>query len=920
MSLNILDAATLAAVAATDNKVDNVAVLASPWSGGNVGVRAFNGTTLLSTSTYAPWVVTGTQMSLAARLARNFVASGVPNRVEFVAGTTPIFEISAGTSSGDARFSAAVTEASAELFTGLTITARSELPDAPTLNLPSNAPNRVVVESWATGSAVDVGTITLDTLIRADRFSDPNLAADCAGWLEYGPASATGLPVLDGVQFSAKGFDIKAGGVYSQRSYRVMVMMRAVGNNTNGQPLVDGLFGDVRGVNHFPGPHKLRILSVAGNVLQRIEMRDGLPVNDTSFPPVPFDWTVSSRASTTTLPPPMHTVSNLSTSRVANDKNMRPHMAAGSAFLAFFGDEPSSSTATRNRIPRTRENVRPTRNTKTRGIFGDTDITAVGGNGFFHPDVVPEWGMSENQIVATSNVAPGDPDVFNPTGYNWAAALRNGWGHEPGAHGGITRRSGPGGVRIDRTSLPSEYYQMGLTMTTRPADGASTAAMARAHAKNQANYPCYYPKSMVTLDPINTFSTDPQPTVPGRDVRPIYHYYGGTYQGAANEVWIGDEYGNGTPSGAVEWFMPGTGTSRSTKGHVRNGWMPDSEHNVRNGAAWAALLYADPVFSRMAEHVVLESSIFSPVVAWGTWEIFGGNTAPYIADPGSFWASRSNIAPFCVATAMWWVATANGTYTRASIEERLHAFFARWKQTILDALPSTAVTASQRAYNMTGGLSVSWRSWDEGTDISDEANLRSSSGWVAQFALPGLYLGQFLLMAKSSGLLDVLKQNATSAYVLTLLEKQLEFHARWQAAAPHAIMTGKDGDNRGWPHIILREASAGAVQGDLSTVPTTITEALSYNPALRGDAYFFLRPSSTPGTNVVNMRGNLSTYGRIQAAWTWWKYFAPAGTERTAALAKIESDVALVGNYTPRYYDPGFARINFMQSVPALEV
>ena len=920
MALTILDAATAAALAAVDNKEDCCAVLASAWGGGNVTARVFAGTTLLATVTHGPWLTVNRTLVLGARQARTFVAVGVPTKVVFRVGSTDVFELTAGVGSGDVSFAASITSPAMERIDGLVLTPDASLPDSPTLSLPANAPNRVVVESWATGSAVDVGTITLDTLVRSDRFADPNLAADCSGWLEYGPASASGLPVLDGVQFSAKGFDIKAGGVYGARSFRVMVMMRAIGNNTSGQPLVDGLFGDVRGVNHFPGPHKLRILSVAGAVLKTIEMRDGLPVNDPSLPPVSFDWTVTTRASTTTLPPPMHTVSNLSTSRVANDKNMRPHMAAGSAFLAFFGAEPTSSTATRNRVPRVRESVRPAKNTKTRGIFGDTDITAAGGNGFFHPDVVPEWGMSENAIVATANVAPGDPDIFNPTGYNWVAALRNGWGHEPGSHGGITRRSGPGGVRIDRTSLPSEYYQMGLAMTTRPADGASTEAMARAHAKNQANYPCYYPKSMVTLDPINTFSTAPQPTIAGRDIRPIYHYYGGTYQGTPNEVWIGDEYGNGTPSGAVEWFMPGSGASRSTKGHVRNGWMPDSEHNVRNGAAWAALLYADPVFSRLAEHVLLESSIFSPVVSKATWAVYGGSAAPLIADPGSFWASRSNIAPFCVAAAMWWVATNNGTYTRASIEERLHAFFADWKSTVLDQLPSTPSTASQRAYAMTGGLVVSWRSWDEGTDVSDEANLRTSSGWVAQFALPGLYLGQFMLIAKASGLLATLKQNTTSAAVLTQLEKQLEFHARWQVSAPWAIMVGKDGDNRGWPHIILRESTAGAVQSDLSTIPTTITEALGYNPAVRGDGHFFLKASATPGTTVVSVRGNLSTYGRVQAAWTWWKYFAPAGAERTAALAKIDSDMALLGAYTPTFRDPGLARINFMQTVPALEV
>lgn len=917
MALQVLHASTAAEVAAADNQEDNILALVSAFGGANVTIRI---ETLagahLATVTHGPFqndfTVTPRRSRVGPRLARSFVSAGTPGRAIFFAGSTAIFSVSAGVESGDAVFAANVAELYKEFFDGFSIYAIASLPAVPTLNLPSTAPNRVVVESWATGSAVDVGTITLDTLVRADRFADANLATDCRGWMEYGPASASGLPVLDNVQFSAKGFDIKSGGVYGQRSFRVIVMMRAIGPNTNGQPLVDGLFGDVRGVNHYPGPHKLRILSVAGNVLQRIEMRDGLPINDASFPPIYHEWTVTSRPSTTSLPPQAPTVNDSYTSRVAADKVFRPLMAAGASYVAYIGDEPQSSAPTRSRIPRVMESIRPAKNTKTRAIFGGGDITASGGNGFFHPDVVPQWPWTATQIDTSNPVAPGDPDIVNPVAYNWGACLQNGWGHEPGAHGGITRRSGPGGVRVDRTVLPTEFFQMALTMTTRPGDGTPTENMARAHAKNQANYPGYYPKSMVTLDPIDTYSAAPQPTIAGREVWPIFHYYGGTYTGTPNEVWIGDTYGDGLFGQIVEWMQPGVGLARTNKGHVRNGWMPDSEHNVRVGPAWAAMLYADPVFARMQEHLMLESSMFAPHIAKGTWEVFGNNPTYLIQNPAQFWYSRSNVLPFAVATMMWWVATNNGTYTRASIEERMHAFFARWKETIADLIPSTAsaTTAAQKAYAMTGGLNVVWRSW--GTN----GNFEAGSGWIADVGLPHMYLANFLLLAKASGLLSVLKQNATTASIIATLEKQVEFGARVAAAAPWAVCV----DSGGGPALVLRKSTQGAVESDVTTVPTTLSEVLTNNPAIRPDQYWFLGASATPGVSSVTLAGNYSAYGRLQAAWSWWKYFAPAGAERTSAISSLQGYVNTIKNYTPVLQDAGFTRMYFLQEVPALEV
>lgn len=921
MALQILDAATLAAVSAADNQEDQAAALAAAWGGGNVTARVFAGTTLLATLTHAPWALststTPRRLTLGARQARTFVAIGVPTKVVFRAGSTDIFELTAGVGSGDVSFAASITNPAMERIDGLVITAMASLPAVPTLNLPSNAPNRVVVESWASGSAVDVGTITLDTLIRADRFADPNLAADCAGWLEYGPASASGLPVLDGVQFSAKGFDIRAGGVYGQRSYRVMVMMRAVGVGVAGVPLVDGLFGDPRGVNHYPGPHKLRILSVAGAVMKTVEMRDGLPINDASFLNIPMRWTVSSRSSDPGAFPSLTAMSNA----LPDNKPMRPLVAAGGAHVVCFGDEPASSAATRNRIPRAKNDLWPSANVKIRGIYNGEDFhladkSAVSGNGNAHPDVMPKWALSKDQAMALSNVAPGDPEVSSPNGWNWYNAMHVGWGYEPGALGGITRRSGPGGVRMDRTGLPNEIYQMALMSATRLGDGASTEEMAKNFALNCANYPTHYPKSMTTLDAINLCSPDPQPTVPGRDVWPVQHYYGGAIEGDPGEIWIFDTYGNGHEpiSQAVEQSMPGLGSAMTTaKGHVRNGWAPDTEHNNRVGAAYASLLFADPVFTRLNEHALLETSM-APIISRTTWAVFGPAEGPN-PDPstagnhGIFWNSRSNVLPFIHYTLMWWVASAQGVYTRAQIEERMLRTFARWKADVIDITPapSAATTPSAKVAALAGGLTARWSNWDS------QYNYNPGSGWVVDYGLYSLYQMNFLVLAKTSGLLAILMADSAANATITRLLKLQELNARMFAAAPWA--STNDG-----PSLLLRSQAQGAVESDLSTMPTTLEQVLAHNPPNRSDEYWFLKAGATPGSSAPALTTNYAGFSRMSMARMWWDMFAPAGAERTAALSAIDGHIRTFSDYRPIVRDPCFVRFNFAQVIPALGV
>lgn len=149
MTLVVLDAATAAAVAATTDREANIAALVAPWAGGNVTARILAGSTLLATLTQGPWVAGPTSATLGTRQARTFVATGTPTRVVFRAGSTDIFELSAGVGSGDVSFAAGITNASLERIDGLVVNARSSLPDL----LPSwvPAPGEITTLTVANG-------------------------------------------------------------------------------------------------------------------------------------------------------------------------------------------------------------------------------------------------------------------------------------------------------------------------------------------------------------------------------------------------------------------------------------------------------------------------------------------------------------------------------------------------------------------------------------------------------------------------------------------------------------------------------------------------------------------------------------------------------------------------------------------------
>ncbi len=143
MALTIIDAATAAAVSAATTQQAQLTALLAAFGQGSVTVRMLAGTTLLSSATHAPWTInTATPRAavIGAWVSRSFAAPGAPTRIVFRAGSTDVFELTAGVGSGDVSFASNMTSLRRERVDGLSISAAASLPVGAAPPAPPPAP------------------------------------------------------------------------------------------------------------------------------------------------------------------------------------------------------------------------------------------------------------------------------------------------------------------------------------------------------------------------------------------------------------------------------------------------------------------------------------------------------------------------------------------------------------------------------------------------------------------------------------------------------------------------------------------------------------------------------------------------------------------------------------------------------------
>lgn len=787
---------------------------------------------------------------------------------------------------------------------------------------PVDAPVRLVLEDHSTGRAVDVQpAMELKNFMRNDSFADSALSEDCTGWTEYSTMPTVALPVLGGIRFGAKLIKINAGGIYAQPSYAVVVMQHAI-------DLRAGLFGDPRGKRTYAPAHKIRIETADGRLLKTIQMNDGGAINHADYMQIPA-----------------LTIGGVLTDLRGVDGIVKPWVPVGGSYVEFFGEINFSSPKNLALIPRNKPewiSAGPKKRSATNGDeFQYFSASSDNSNG--HPYGMPlkAKSLAESRRLMPDAFNPGsatgDPELVtgNDFGDSWHMSQIMGIEFEPGAYGGLPRRNGPGGIRGNaRSIVPGEFLQMFLAEPTgrRPHDGTPHKDLAWHLLRNYANYPTYRPIDLRDLKPFNLTSTTlPAPILPlgAGKVGIKQNYYGDlpsngstdpNYQN--NLFWHGDTYGSGYPAAIYEGLY-------GNKPHPWAGWSPEGQHNFRLDAGYGALIFAHPVFAQMHEHITTEALSTTQVIS-GNRGFDASDNMQNISEPLGRWTDRGNIGELANLTMAWKVASRSGVYTRPSIEGALRTFLLKEYDLVLSKIPQTPTTAGQAGFKNLGGV-VRWISWDQ------RPHNDQGSGWAVYWNLGSAYMAQTLALMRAVGLETALRtggnssENQRVSVVLDALQNMMGAAGKMFLDYPWAVRQGKDDQT----YLILRQASQGASQTDINSIPKNWSEVNQYNLTNpRNDQWWFLTPyvvvpnTGTPPDGPVNfMTASFSGRMGLQTASLYYDYFAPLGADRTSHRDLLATRIATLRSYGSKASDArqrasapttGLFRYMWPQSVPIL--
>jgi hypothetical protein len=699
---------------------------------------------------------------------------------------------------------------------------------------------RVVVEDWATGVGVDVAGFSLGRKIRDGRWAEAAYRSNlCSGWTDYGVNSTTFVE-YKGIRFTGKRRHYAQDGLFAAApSGSLCIFMQAT-------DLEHGLWGDPTNKRTYLDSFKLRIESSNGTLLGRIQMRDGLAINDPSTKP---RWMDDELASSTYV--------------------RRGHMPAGSMFVWQYGvTNQDAPAAVVNRLARVKSDYPEIAAMLTYSYNGsETDIGS--GNGHQHIEVIPQWAMSKAAAAAVTStaVAGGNSLLINPTHQDWKRGMLSGWDYEPGNLGMINGRGGPGGKRVERHVTVGEActrWLGGIYGGVRRQDNTPYKNIAYATLKNIWNYATYRLRSPLNCDPVNVFTNKGWPSATGaaatgeyRVPQLVRRYYGNVYVDDfayyKSGLWVGDAYGD--PSG------PGGGYFAVYKNPLDNrlpngGWAPDSEHANRQHGRLAVLLRGDPLGTLVQEFLLAE-------LGMQTNFIDGTGIEGSTSDGRVF--GRSDFMRLIHLIWQWDIADEYSQFSRTVCYAQTVRMLKAWYQLKYANASGSATTSSLRGvYHY--GLPVLWD---------------ATVGWFIYYGVEMSLLAPVLAEAKASGLYAALRADADTQVqgALDGMEKALRTVQELAVSMPWACPADPNGSIR-WR---LRTPAQGAVQSDLTTIPTTISAAAANNPAPRGDAYYWLDSS---GGDVTG--GASYTYDcLLQTAECYAEYFMANGAARTAALSTL---------------------------------
>ncbi len=315
-----------------------------------------------------------------------------------------------------------------------------------------DAPASFQLEDWTSGSAVLVGTIQLNARMPDLTFDDPEIQADLG---EVAVLNSTQSISWRGFEFGGISFVSAGLGEGGRPLYQVLFGAKPSGRWST-YPFAD-TFNSSTDLT-IPPAFKVVIRDYENNIIGRLQMRDGKPINDPSLS--------QTRSDTQALRPFFNCGMLLPWSNIRAKLNPNP-----SKYFPGF-KLPSASQA---KAPYAANPAVPLLGL---GANGRVQVNSI--NHFF---LMPQWPM--NATVTSGGDPTLDPYVLDPdrvyTGDGGAArAFRaTGWDYEPGSISGHDWLTGPGGVRFDRAPIPAAMaYLISDPTFRRPKDNRPIAELA----------------------------------------------------------------------------------------------------------------------------------------------------------------------------------------------------------------------------------------------------------------------------------------------------------------------------------------------------------------------------------------------------------------------------------------------------------
>lgn len=437
-------------------------------------------------------------------------------------------------------------------------------PALPTIG--ADAPTRFELYSVVNGVESLVDFLEFDTPDNSITFADAEIAGQMG---EVLVTKSSKTIIFDKFRFGAKRYTASASNSIDGQTtlYRVLVGAQPYNQGWDSYP-AERNFNSATVYMHPPA-FRGKLKNAAGTVIHVWQGRDGTAINDPS-------WTQNWDAGQV-VRPLWHCAAMLPyfnvRARISDLKNK-----------FFSGIEADF--------------VRPSLAKRIHSCNGTEPYLDGYSNldGYNHLFAMNQWPSRPTDYFAASaqQDQPLDPymqAMGSNSGHSFNECI-NGWDYEPGSKSGLEYQTGPGGVRFDRSVIPSLYAMFATNPTgSRLKGNVPWRRMFDAHADAQFNKP------MFLFRDVQNFTGIPDNEILGPTGINLWNdrnsYYGGT--GGKGPDYTLDKKGvtAGNSTGSQH---------RNVKGQLHwNGYLPDYLH-AYSQPGWACLLVNEPLYAIAAKH------------------------------------------------------------------------------------------------------------------------------------------------------------------------------------------------------------------------------------------------------------------------------------------------------------------------------